>query len=99
MIMTSVVPETISVSFDRFINDYNMSQASIVTDPMKIEVEGLDNSIEGVSNVETQMVLDTKVKIPGDKLKAMRIFSVDDNGFRKYFYLEQTDAKTDEKNV
>lgn len=98
IVMSSILPVTISTSLNRFIDDYHISQATVVTDPMSSEVEGLSD-IDGVKSVESQMIIDTNVKISDDVLKQMRLFTVEDDGFRKYYFNEKIDVEKDEKSI
>ena len=50
-------------------------------------------------SVESQMIIDTNVKITDDVLKQMRLFTVEDNGFRKYHFDEKVDVAKDFLNV
>lgn len=99
IVMSSILPATIINSLNRFLDDYNMSQANIVTEPISVDVNGFDTSIEGVKSIESQMVLDTFVKISENEQKAMRIFTIEDDGFRKYYFNEKIDANDGEKTV
>ena len=82
-----------------FISDYNMSQGSIITEPVPTNIDGLDNSIDGVSKIESQMIVDTTVKVNNDILKQMRLFTVEDDGFRKYHIFEKTTLGSGEKSI
>lgn len=99
IVMCSFLPATVNKSLDMFIKDYNMSQGSIVTELMPTDVDGFDTSIEGINKIESQMVVDTTVKVTDDILKQMRIFTVEDDGFRKYKVYEKTDVADDEKSI
>lgn len=99
MVMCSFLPATINKSLDMFISDYNMSQGSIITEPVPTNIDGLDNSINGVSKIESQMIVDTTVKVNNDILKQMRLFTVEDDGFRKYHIFEKITLGSDEKSI
>lgn len=99
IVMCSYLPATVNKSLDMFIADYNMAQGSIVTEPMPTEVDGFDTSIEGISKIESQMIVDTTVKVNDDILKQMRVFTIENDGFRKYKVYEKIDTGEDEKSI
>lgn len=97
--MSTIIPSTITASLNAFMSDYNMSQGNIVTEPIKTEVEGLDSSIKGVDKVESQMVVDTRVRLRSDIQKQMRLFTIEDNGFRKYHFYDTSDVPEGENSI
>lgn len=97
--MSCILPATVSTSLFSYVDNYNMSQGNIITSFTNKDVEGLDNSIENISNVESRLVVDTQIKITDDKLKAMRLFSIEENGFRKYFVYEEQQNNSNNRSL
>lgn len=98
VVMSCVLPSTIAYSLDRFVDDYNMWQATIVTEPMQSDVDGLKD-IEGVDKIESQMAVETSIKIDEDTNKQMRMFTIEDDGFRKYYFYEKKDVEEGQTSV
>lgn len=93
--LTGIMPGTISKSFDKYMEDYNMPQASIVTSPHKY-ISDLEN-IDNVTDVEANFIINTTLEFNGIK-RNTRVFSRD-NGFKKYNIIESSKVSDDENRL
>lgn len=98
IVMTTILPTTVTHSLDKFIDNCHMSQATILTEPMQTEVDCLKD-VEGIKSIESQMIVDTNVKLSEDVLKQMRLFTIEDDGFREYYFNEKIDVEDNEKSI
>lgn len=97
--MTCILPISVQTSINNFLHDYNVSQATIITNPMQKDVEGLDTSIKGVSNIDSQMTIDVSIDVNNNIQKQMRIFSTNKDSFHKFDYYEQSDDLYEENSA
>ena len=95
VVVTSIMPGTVRESFDRYMDDYNMPNASIVSGPQKYNSD-LKN-IEHVSDVEANFIVDTSLEFNETK-RNTRVFSRE-NGFKKYNILESADVPESENRL
>ena len=65
---------------------------------MQSDVDGLKD-IEGVDKIESQMAVETSIKIDEDTNKQMRMFTIEDDGFRKYYFYEKKDVEEGQTSV
>ena len=97
MIATVVLPSSVPESTNRFIEDYRMPQAWIATSPTSAEAPDID----GVTDAEAGISLDVPVrscKNPDDNY-TLRVFSIEQDGFRRFHTVSETASDPDLINV
>lgn len=87
IVMTSIIPESVQASIDNFLNEYNVSEGSLVTDVVDSNNYDLSN-IDGIKNYEANFIFDTNIRTSNGALKQMRAFSVENQSVRKFHFYE-----------
>ncbi len=82
---------TVSGSIDRFMEDYHLPDALYYTDAVPSSFQGRDYP-EGVQGIEPGIVMDVHVKTSLGNTFYITMFSIEDDGFKKYYKLETDKA-------
>lgn len=90
IVMTSLIPESVQASIDNYLEEYKVSEGSIVTDVVDSSNYDLSD-IEGIKNYETNFIFDTNIRTNSGLLKQMRTFSVESQSVRKFHFYETSD--------
>lgn len=90
IVMTSLVPESVRTSIDRYSSDYNLTQGTITTDIMDSDVPGIKN-VEGIKDVESNFVFETNIRFSNGSIIQMGALSVENKGIRKFHFRETSD--------
>lgn len=99
IVISCVLPPSFLASLDHFVKDYNMSQASIYTKPLPKSIAGLDASIDGIKKIESEMSIDTIIKNSENRLAQARLFTVEEDGFKKYNYYDKINISLEDNPV
>lgn len=90
IVMTSLVPESVETSIEKYADEYHLSQATISTDIMDSEVPGM-HDVKGIKDIESNLVFETNIRLGDGTMVQMGALSVENKGIRKFHFRETSD--------